>query len=215
MRDCTMAKQADAASAADFGNSQSGFGLVEILISALLLLSSSALVYGALSEVQHTTSYQTEVQSVLNNTRLAMQTIGRSIRQAGNDPLGSGLAAITIVSPTELKIQSDLTGSLGPASPDKGDPDGDTNDSNENVTIRYNSATRSIEIVPNNGPAQIIAGYVSGLSFQYYDSGGSPTAIGSAVRKINVMITGASLLPDPQTQQVFGMQLSSDFQVVP
>ena len=198
---------------AERGNSQSGFGLVELLISVLILLLTASLAYSVLSEIQRAVSYQSEVQSVLNNTRLAVQTVGRYIRQAGNDPLGSGLPGITIISPTELRIQSDLTGSAGPGDPDKGDPDGDVNDSGENVTIRYNGATRSLEIVPDGGPAQIIAGYISGLSFRYYDAGGQPTAIGNSVRKINVTISGDSPLPDPQTRQKFGVQLSSDFQI--
>jgi hypothetical protein len=86
-------------------------------------------------------------------------------------------------------------------------------DPNEAVTIRYNGITRSLEIVPDGGPAQIVAGYLSGLSFQYYDADGRQTASGDEVRKINVRISGASLLPDPQTGQVFGVKLSSDFRI--
>ncbi len=192
---------------------QSGFSLTEFLIATLIMLVAVSYIYGMLSEVQRSLSFQTEVQSVLNNTQLALQMAGRYIRQAGNDPLGSGLAGITIISSTEVRIQSDLTGSAGPGNPDKGDPDGDINDSSEDVTIRYNSSTRSLEIVPGGGPAQVVAGYISGLSFQYYDADGNPTSMGNAVRKINVTVSGASSLPDPQTHQIFGVQLSSDFQV--
>lgn len=192
---------------------QAGFSLTEFLIAAFILLVVTFCVYGTLAEVQRSVSFQTEIQSVLNNTQLALQTAGRYVRQAGNDPLGSGLAGITIISSTEVRIQSDLTGSAGPGNPDKGDPDGDTNDSGEDVTIRYNGSTRSLEIIPGGGPAQVVAGYISSLSFQYYDADGKPTSRGDSVRKINVTVSGASLLPDPQTHQMFGVQLSSDFQV--
>jgi hypothetical protein len=195
------------------GNSQSGFGLAEFLMATLILLITASLVYRLIVEVQRSTGYQTEVQSVLNNTRIAIQTAGRYIRQAGNDPEGSGLAAITIISPTEVRIQSDLTGSGSPANPDKGDPDGDTMDPYEDVTLRYNGMTRSLEIVPDSGPAQVIAGYLSGLSFRYYDAEGRETATGNDVRKINVRISGSSLLPDPQTGKIFGIQVSSDFRL--
>jgi Tfp pilus assembly protein PilW len=193
---------------------QSGFGLVEFLITALVLLITASSVFGVISEVQRRALSQTEVQSVLDNTRIAMQTIGRYIRQAGNDPRNSGIAGITIVSSTEVRIQSDLTGSAGPGNPDKGDPDGDTCDSGENVTIRYNSATRSLEIVPDGGSAQIIASNISGLSFRYFDSKGAIITSGNDVQKINVTVSGASLLPDLGTRRTFGVQLSSDFQVV-
>jgi type II secretory pathway pseudopilin PulG len=195
------------------GTHQAGFSLTEFLIAALIMLVVTFCAYGTLAEVQRSVSFQTEVQAVLNNTQLALQTSGRYIRQAGNDPLGSGVVGITIISSTEVRIQSDLTGSAGPGNPDKGDPDGDTNDSGEDVTIHYNGSTKSLEIIPGSGPAQVVAGYISGLSFRYYDADGKPTSRGDAVRKINVTVSGASLLPDPQTHQVFGVQLSSDFQV--
>lgn len=194
----------------DDRNSQAGFTLAEFLISALILLVVASAVFSLLSEVQRAASYQTEVQAVLNHTRMAMQTIERYIRQAGNDPLGSGLTGITIVGPAEVRIRSDLTGSSGAGNPDKGDPDGDTNDSNEDVTIRYNGNSRSLEIVPDGASAQIIAGYITGLSFQYYDAGGGPAAPGSEVRKITVTVSGASQQPNPQTHQTFGVKLSSD-----
>jgi len=191
-----------------------GFGLPEFLVSTFVLLVIASSVFTVICETQEKAGYQAEVQSVLNNSRLALQTIGRHLRQAGNDPMATGLTGITIVSATELQVRSDITGSAGPASPDKGDPDGDIDDSGENVTIRYNGSTRSLEIVPEGGSAQIITGYISGLSFRYYDSVGNPAATGDDVRKICVTVSGASLLPDPRTRRAFGMELSSDFQVI-
>ena len=191
---------------------RNGFGLAEFLIATLILLVTSASVFGLLSNVQRSAGYQTEVQSVLNNTRIAMQAVGRHIRQAGNDPLDSGRAGITALSPSEVRIQSDLTGSAGPGDPDKGDPDGDLDDSGEDVTIRFNNTTRSLEIV-HGGAAQIVAGNISGIYFRYFDGEGLPTLNGADVRRINVTISGASLLRDPRTHQPFGMQLTCDFQV--
>jgi type II secretory pathway pseudopilin PulG len=193
--------------------SQSGFGLAEFLMSSLILLIAALSVFGVLKDVQNSAGYQTEVQSVLNNTRLAIQTVGRYLRQAGNDPLGSGLSGITIVSATEVRVRSDLTGSAGSGDPDKGDPDGDTFDSGEDLTIRCNSATRSLEIVTESGAVQIVAGYISGISFRFYDSSGGPAATGKDVRRINVTVSGTSVLPDPVTRRSFGVRLSSDFQV--
>jgi type II secretory pathway pseudopilin PulG len=195
------------------GASQKGFGLAEFLISTLVLLIAASSIFGLIYEVQRKSSYQSEVQAVLNNTRLAIQMVGRYVRQAGNDPTGSGISGISIVSPSEVRIIADLTGSESPSNPDKGDPDGDANDSNENVSIRYNPATRSLEIVPDGGPAQIVAGYISGLSFRFYDSTGAPATTGKNICRINVTISGSSPLADPETHIPFGIQLSSDFQV--
>ena len=192
---------------------QSGFTLTELLISTLILFIASAAVFSVLAEIQHTAGYQAEIQSVLNNTQIAMQTVQRYIRQAGNDPLGRGVVGITIVGPEEMRIQSDLTGSAGPGNPDKGDPDGDTGDSAENVAIRYNSNIRSLEVVPVQGAAQIIAGNISGITFSYYDASGNAAATGAEVRTVGISISGTSLQPNPRTHQVFGVQLNSAIQV--
>ena len=193
--------------------SDSGFGLTEFLMSTLVCLVFASMLFGLLVEIQRKASYQAEVQSVLNNTRLAMQTVGRYLRQAGNDPLGIGVSGITITSPTELRVESDLTGSGSPSSPDKGDPDGDTLDSGERITIRFNSASRSLETVTGNGAVQIIAGSISDILFRCYDSAGNPAIAGGDIRRVNVTISGASLLKDPTTRRRFGVQLHSDFEI--
>jgi type II secretory pathway pseudopilin PulG len=191
----------------------SGFTLTEFLIAAAILFIASTALFRVLVDIQLSAGYQAEVQSVLNNAQIAMQTAQRCIRQAGNDPLDIGISGITIVSPREMRIRADLTGSEGPGNPDKGDPDGDIDDSGENVAIRYNPGNRSLEIVTSGGSAQIIASYISGLTFSYYDAAGNPTASGAAVRKVGISISGASLLPEPRTHQVFGLRLNSEIQV--
>ncbi len=195
-------------------NSQAGFTLTEFLISAVVLLVVSSAVLSLLSEMQRTASYQTEVHSVLCNTRIGMQIIERYVRQAGNDPMESGLPGIAVISESEVQVRSDLTGSSGAGDPDKGEPDGDMQDSGENVTIRYNERSRSLEIVPEGGSAQIVANNISGLFFEYFDSHGNPTTIGNEVRKIAVTISGSSSLPNPQTRQYFGVKLSSEVKIL-
>jgi type II secretory pathway pseudopilin PulG len=190
-----------------------GFSLTEFLVSALILIAISASILGSLSETQAGAGYQSEVQAVLDNTRVAMQLVQRHLRQAGNDPLKTGITGITIISATELRIQSDLTGSSGAGNPDKGDPDGDIADSNEDVTIRYNEAARTLELVPEGGPAQTVAGYISDLSFQYFDSNGHATNLGGEVRRISISISGSSLQPDPQTHERFGLQITSNIEI--
>jgi hypothetical protein len=142
-----------------------------------------------------------------------METAERYIRQAGNDPLGTGISGVTIVSAEEIQIRSDITGSGGPANPDKGDPDGDTGDSGESITIRFNRGSRSLEIVSEGGAAQIVAGFISGLSFQYYDAAGNTTATSSDVRRIGITISGTSQQPDPRTGKVFGIQINGEIRL--
>jgi type II secretory pathway pseudopilin PulG len=134
---------------------ETGFTITEFLLSVMILLIITSAVFALLTESQREASYQTEIQSVLNNANIAMQTVERYLRQAGNDPFTSGLSGITIISATELRVQSDIKGSCGSSNPHKGDPDGDIEDSDENVLIRFNPRSRSIEVVSGNGSPMI------------------------------------------------------------
>lgn len=190
-----------------------GFGLAEFLISSGILLVISAAVFGMLAETQRAASYQNEIHAVLQNTRMAMSGLERYIRHAGNDPQNTGFLGITLVSATEIRLRTDVTGLAGVANPDKGDPDGDTNDAEEDVTIRHNSKNQSIEIIPNGGTAQAVANNISALFITCYDAAGAVTTNGADVRRICVSLTGTSPVPNPQTGQTFSLQLSSDIQL--
>jgi type II secretory pathway pseudopilin PulG len=187
-----------------------GFAIIEFLVSSMILLIVTSAVFVLLTESQREASYQVEIQSVLNNTSIAMQTIERYLRQAGNNPFTSGFSGVTIISATELRIQSDMKGSCGASNPDKGDPDGDIEDSEENVLIRFNPQSHSIEVLSGGGPPMIIASYISDLSFRYYNKDGSIASDGSEVRRISISVSGTSAVPNPQTHQPFGITVESE-----
>jgi hypothetical protein len=190
-----------------FCKSERGFCLAELLIAALVLVPVSLVAFEMLDTVQRTALYQAEVHTVLDNTSAAMDTISRILRQAGNDPAGSSVECISIISDSAIRVRSDLTGSLGPASPDKGDPDGSTDDSGEDVVIRHNAAAQSIELVPSGGSAQTIASNIGSLSIRCLDRSGAITGTGSAAYEIAVELTGIGTVPDPRTGRLFRLPL--------
>ncbi len=189
---------------------ESGFSLVEFLISTLVLLLVATAVFAMLAETQRAASYQTEVQAVMDNSRVALETLERILRQAGNNPRGAVLTPITIVSPSEVQIQSDLTGS---ATPDKGDPDGDILDSGENITIRHNAGAQTIEVIPNGGSAMAVANHISAFAIDWFDATGTVTVDGAAATRARIRLTATTTIRDPQTGQVFGMQQACDVQI--
>jgi type II secretory pathway pseudopilin PulG len=191
---------------------EAGFSLVEFLISSTILVVLGASVFSAITDIGRTASYQTEVQTVLQNTRVGMDTIARRIKQAGNNPLSAAFEGITIGGAHQVQIRSDLTGSA-PGQPNKGDPDGDTNDLDENVTFRYDANGRAIEMVLGDGTVCRIANYISAFSMQYFDATGSATAVGANVRRIRVAISGATTLANPKTGQTYGITLTEDIDV--
>jgi hypothetical protein len=187
-----------------------GFGLVEFLMSSLILLLLSAAVYEVLARVQRAASYQDEIQGVLESARFALESVARVIGQAGNDPRGAGFPALVIVSATEARVRSDLTGSAAPGFPDKGDPDGDCMDSGEDVTIRYSAAMRALEMASGGGGAQTTAANIASFRMQYFDCLGAVTANGNDVCKVLVVIQAVSPIADPQTKTPFGLELSRE-----
>jgi prepilin-type N-terminal cleavage/methylation domain-containing protein len=192
--------------------SDKGFTLIEFLFSSLVLLVVTSAAFTMLAETQQTTGFQSEIQAVVNNTRIAMQTVERHLRQAGNDPLNtglSGLSGLVLLDTDKIQIRSDLKGSFGPVSPNKGDPDGDINDSDENIILRFNPSSSSIEIVPEGGPPRIIANYITSFSVELFDETGNSAVSDDDTRKVAVFITGSSRGPDPRTGDLFSFTLHS------
>jgi len=185
-----------------------GFSLVEFLIAALITLVLAASVFGLMSRLQRTAGYQTEVHWVLEGVMIGIETVERILLQAGNDPHQAGFPGLAIAGPAEVRVRADLTGSAH-GSPDRGDPDGDTEDSGEDVTIRYNPNTRSLEVVPQGGIPQPVASNISGFAMQYFDNTGVETTAGDDVRRIRITLAVTSPLADPLTGRAFSMQLSS------
>ena len=186
-----------------------GFSLVEMLIAMLILGVLMASLFPLLTDFQRETAYRNEIQSVLDNTRIAIETLEKYIRQAGNDPYGTGFQGITIISDQAVTIRSDLKGSHGS---DKGDPNGNLNGSDETVTLRFNPANQSLEVV-SGGTAQIICNRMGNIRFRYYDADGNLTTDGSRVRRIAVTVSGLADMRSPVTREIFGIEIDREIRI--
>lgn len=193
--------------------SDTGFSLVELLLVILILGMVTAAAFTLLTNLQQESVYQSEMQTVIDNTRIAIQTVEKYLRQAGNDPLASGLAGITIISDREVQIRTDIKGSLGPSNPDKGDPDGDVDDADETVTLRLNPSSKSFEVV-SGGTAQLVSKHIHNLLFRYYDRDGNPTVDGNQVRRIAITISGGADYPHPKTGQTFAVEMHGEVRII-
>jgi type IV pilus assembly protein PilW len=110
-------------------NKESGFTLVELLITMtisliiLTALSSTFLMQRKIYDVQE------QVVEMVQNARAAMDMMTREIRMAGYDPSGLANAGIVTVTSNSINFTLDITDDA-----ETGPPDGDTGDSNENIT---------------------------------------------------------------------------------
>ena len=186
-----------------------GFSIVEMLVVTLILGILTVSLFPLLNDFQRETAYRSETQAVLDNIRVAIETLEKYIGQAGNDPHGTGFEGITIVSDQAVTVRSDLKGSHGS---DKGDPNGDVNGSDETVTIRFNPSNQSVEIVAG-GTAQIVCNHIRDLRFGYYDADGNLTTDGNNVRRITVTISGLADWPNPRTREVFGIEFEREIRI--
>ena len=185
-----------------------GFSLVEFLVSVVILMVLSAGIFTMLTDAQGTTGYQTEVLGVMENTRIAMNVLGRYIVQAGNNPRGGTFTPVTITSATEVRLRTDVTGSV---SVSQGDPDGFADDADEDIRIQYNAGQRRIKLIDGNGNSRDLAQNISGFSMEYLNASGTATSVGADVRSIRVTITGASTVANARTGKTFGQTLTGVF----
>ncbi len=184
-----------------------GFSLIECLMASLITLVIAAAAFDLLAGVQRSAAWQAEMQDTLDNVRSAMDAASRYVRLAANDPFRTGFDGITIVSETEVRLRSDLTGSAAPAEPDKGDADGDTEDAAEDVRLRYNAQDQLVEVVPQGGSTQAIAGNISDFALRFLDANGNETGSGALIHGIVITITGNGAASDPFTGKPIRIQI--------
>jgi len=111
-----------------YKNKENGFTLVELLIAMtigliiLAALSSTFLMQRKIYDVQE------QVAEMVQTARAAMDMMTREIRMAGYDPTGLANATIVSVTSNSINFTLDIT------------DDGDTGDSNENITYSLYTA---------------------------------------------------------------------------
>ncbi len=155
-------------------NKKNGFTLVELLIAMtigliiLTALSSTFLMQRKIYDVQE------QIVEMVQTARAAMDMMTREIRMAGYDPTGTGFAGIPYSS-SQLQIVADLDGN------------GNTTDSNENITYTYDAANLQIDRNTGSGD-QPFSENIQLFTFDYLDSAGSATTATADIRQIRITI---------------------------
>lgn len=209
-------------------NTQTGFSLVELLVSLALALVIIAAFSSAFVSQRRTYAVQEQVAGMIQTARSAMDMIGREAKMAGyspkgydrgfesdpttgqtapnmqrTDPTASRFVGIPYDS-TKLKIVADLNG------------DGETNgtasndDENEEITYSYNATTHQIErLDPYVGAdPQPFADQIQSFQFKFFDKDGSEVTSSTQqkdIRQIQIKIVSRTADPDPKyTDPTYG-----------
>jgi len=198
-----------------------GFTLVEILIASLVTMLILGGAVALTNQVQASYTRQIEDAAAEQEGRYALEWVSRKIRAAGNNPyslpanpgdtsvcpagvVGGTAYSWLVMDPNgdtvndDIRIQTDSNppdGLLG------GDATGCTQP-NEDVTVSYDAASRSITFLDNNlgGAASIRTdAVIEGLNFIYRDAAHAVTANPANTIYVETQVTVRTRLVDSLT----------------
>jgi type IV pilus assembly protein PilW len=169
---------------------EQGFTIVELLLALLIAATVMAAIFMVYRSQQKSYITQEQVAAMHQNVRAAMYYMEREIRMAGCDPTGIAGAGIVIANANLIRFTEDIRGKYG-----TNPPDGDTGDPNEDITYTLADANGDgdTDLVRNTGGGNmLVAENISSLSFQYLDEDGNTTGTLSAIRFVQITLTGAT-----------------------
>ncbi len=187
---------------------QSGFGLTETMMSSLILILLGLAIIDGMTGLQSVAALQADLQAVMESGILAADAIERIVRQGGNDPFLAGFEPFSIPASGELWVRSDITGAASPGDPNKGDPDGDADDSLEDILIRRGQSTDRLEMTTGSGGLQIVAEGIAALQIDFFDASGVQTVAADAFSRARITLRQAN-----RTGRFAGVLLLSDVQL--
>ena len=153
----------------NFRNSNQGFTLVELLVAMVVALLALSAIYSTFLNQHRSYQIQEETAEMQQNLRAAMLYMEREIRMAGCDPMGTADARIIRAERTLIRFTEDVRGNRSDS-----DPDGDTNDPNEDIT--YSLKNRCL--VKNTGAGnQMVAQNIDAVDFVYLDGSSPPKVL--------------------------------------
>ncbi len=168
-----------------FIRNQTGFTLLEMLVSSAVFVIVLFAIYTMLSANQITYALGENKVEIQQNARVAMRRMAREVRMAGYDPSSAipaqaSQTAIQVANANTITFIADLDG----------------NNSSDQVTyrlqgnqlIRDNSSWVAVAWTPT--VSSQVADAVTALNFTYFDANDNVTATLADIRRITVDITG-------------------------
>jgi len=178
---------------------EQGFTLMELLVVTVIAGVVMAAIYTTYYSQQKSYVAQEQVAGMQQNLRAAMLFMEREIRMAGCDPTGNADAEIITADSNSTHFTMDIRGTS-----EGSDPDGDTDDTNEDITYTlydYNGDTVN-DLGRNTGAGnRLIAENIDALDFVYLDEAGIPIATPvahlSTIRSVQITIVARTGRGDP------------------
>lgn len=167
-------------------NKNKGFTLIELLVAMAITSIVMAAVVSAYQLQVRGKNTQEALTDMNQTARAALEVMTNEIRSAGLDPLNTLPMGAGILNPTanQLRIIMDIGDGASLQ------PDGDTNDPNEDVTYSLYVDIRGNRNLGRDtgGGNQPLALNVDALDFVYLNAFGIPTGIPANIRSIQVTL---------------------------
>ena len=175
--------------------SESGFTLVEFLISSLMMMIVMGGTLLLATRIQEGYQFQTDDTVVEQEARYALDWIARDLRSAASDPYNIIPNNQSIFldpngganNDDSIRIQADIS---------PNGPDGDIADAGENITIALDTVNRVITRADTNSAAPAAVAMTdtifTDLSFTFLDASRTVTATSDLVAYIQVQVTAQS-----------------------
>ncbi len=175
-------------------NNERGFTIVELLVGLAIGLILLGVAVKIFLVQQRAYSVQEQLSEMQQNIRAAMDMIVKESKMAGYNPTGASFNGITYDT-SQLQILADLTG------------DGNTDDPNESITYKYyDTVDYPLQIKRKSGSGffQPLAENITVFTFSYLNADGVGTTTSTAIRQIEIKITGRTARTDPDLKRVDG-----------
>lgn len=164
-------------------NGQSGFTLIELMISmaiSLVLLAGMVMAFTAQSRSYNT---QQEITPLQEDIRASLSLMSSEIRLAGYDPTRNAGAKIEKATGTEFQFTSDIT------------EDGDTGDGNEDIRYKISTTGSLGRETGGTGGLQPLAENIENLAFDYLMDDGTWTQAPAVadlgkIRAVKIVVLG-------------------------
>jgi type IV pilus assembly protein PilW len=179
----------------DIVNNKKAFTITELLVALAISGVVMAGIYSAYYSQQKSYVTQEQVAAMQQNLRAAMYILPREIRMAGCDPTENAGAGIQAISNNTINFTLDITDDAG-----TGDPDGDTDDTNEDVTYSLYT-TDGIQKLGRKSPStasnQPVAENIDALDFVYLDANRAITTTLTSIRSVQITLVAKTGRVDP------------------
>jgi Tfp pilus assembly protein PilW len=181
------------------GNRETGFSLIELVVSMLLTLIILGVAVTTFSSALNSRSREASKTDAITSTQAALNIISREI---GNSGYGLTTNGIVTADSTDKRLHFRTN---------TGNGDGSTSAPGENVTFYFDAASQSVVRYDayNGGSTAGVINRVSDVDFVYYNydpvtgtsTAGSPSANTGRVR-ITLTVTLANVTGQPTGQKV-------------